>query len=102
MASRNVLSVDTEKLKYTIQDGFSTEGNKVSIELILPYSSLETVRNIKNCGQCPVGYMGQGCGRMLELQSNGVPSTCRLKRKHLSDLLRLLADSLDVASMTKE
>lgn len=99
MAKDNVLSVDMDRLKYGIRESFCKEGNKISIEIIIPYSSLETVRNIKRCGECPIGYMSHDCGRNIPMDAGCAPESCKLKKRHLSDLLRFIADSVDVSNM---
>lgn len=95
----NILRVDTNNLKYSITESFKDEGNTIDIKIVLPYSSLQTVRNIKCCSECPVGYMENNCGRRVPLDYDTLPESCKLKSLYISDLLRTLADSVDIANM---
>lgn len=95
------LNIETEKISYDIESSFSDKGNEIDINVKLPFSSLQTVHNIRNCGECPVGYMKRDCGRQVPLDCSHVPETCKLERLSLGDLLRALADCVDVAEITK-
>lgn len=93
------LKVETDKIKYNIEDSFANGGNTINIEIVLPFSSLQTVRNIRHCNECPVGYMDHNCGRHVPLDYDCVPESCKLQRLSMGDLLRFLAKSVDVANM---
>lgn len=93
------LKVETEEIKYEIEDSFKDGGNTIEIKIVLPYSSLQTVHNIRHCNECPVGYMDNNCGRRVSLDYDCVPESCKLKRLSMGDLLRFLAKSVDVANM---
>ena len=95
------LSVETDKISYKVDNSFGDKGNEINISVKLPYSSLQSAYNIKSCGECPVGYMKNNCGRRVPLDCGCVPDTCKLKRLSLGDLLRTLADCVDAAEITK-
>lgn len=101
MAKPYKLRIDTDSIKCNIRDDFRDGGNTIDIEIKLPYPSLQTVRNIRNCHECPVGYMDNNCGRRIPLDYNCVPETCKLKKVLVSDLLRLVATYVDIDNMTK-
>lgn len=94
------LKVETDKIKYNIEDSFANGGNTINIEIVLPFSSLQTVRNIRHCNECPVGYMDHNCGRRIPLDHDCVPESCKLEKVSLSDILRYIADSIDIVNMT--
>lgn len=48
------LKVETEEIKYEIEDNFKDGGNTIEIKIVLPYSSLQTIHTIKHCNECPV------------------------------------------------
>lgn len=93
------LKIETEEIKCEIGDNFEDDGDTIDIKIVLPYSSLQTVHNIRNCNECPVGYMNHNCGRRLPLDCDCVPESCKLKRLSMGDLLRLLAKSFNDADM---
>ena len=45
--------------------------------------------------------MKRDCGRQVPFDCSRVPETCKLERLSLGDLLRALADCVDVAEITK-
>ncbi len=93
------LKIETEEIKYEIEDSFKDGGNTIEIKIVLPYSSLQTIHTIKHCNECPVGYMQHNCGRRIPLDYDCVPESCKLKRLSMGDLLRFLAKSVDVAEI---
>ena len=99
MSKQISLEVNTDELEFILNDKFENDGNIIELKAKLPYSSLQTVRNIGHCNECPVGYMCHNCGRRIPLDYNCVPESCKLKRIPISDLLRLIADYIDIANM---
>ena len=98
---------DSNDFEYSITADYDDGGNTIRVDITLPYGSLTTVQNIHDCNECPVGYprtareLGyeHGCGWKTPIKSGCRPETCKLYIKTLSDVLRELADKLDVERM---
>lgn len=94
-------------LEYSITADYNENGNTIRVDITLPYESLTTIQNVKDCGECPIGYnstayeldYNRGCGKQVPVKSGCRPETCRLNIKALSDVLRQLADRLDIERM---
>ena len=99
--------IDSNDFEYSITADYDDGGNTIRVDITLPYGSLTTVKNIHDCNECPVGYsrtareLGyeHGCGWKAPIKSGGRPENCKLNIKTLSDILRELADKLDVERM---
>lgn len=100
--------IDSNDLEYSITADYSDGGgNTVRVDITLPYGSLTTVQNIHDCNECPIGYprtaqeLGyeHGCGWKAPMKHGCRPETCKLNIKTVSDVLRELADKLDVERM---
>lgn len=74
-------------VKYTLT------GQKLSIDIELPYNSLECITLPENCYKCPNGYM-HDCGRNSPFKPEDSvkrPDTCKLKQ---IDIMKLIQDEL--------
>lgn len=91
--------IDSNDFEYSITADYDDGGNTIRVDITLPYGSLKTVQNIHDCNECPVGYYEHGCGWKAPIKSGCRPETCKLNIKTLSDVLRELADKLDVEKM---
>lgn len=92
---------------YKVHISYGSTGNNIILDITLPYESFTTIQDIGDCGECPIGYNrtgykldpNSGCGKQVPVKSGCRPETCRLNIKTLSDVLRQLADKLDVERM---
>lgn len=75
---------------------YTYTGQKLSIEIELPYESLKCMKLPENCMQCPNGYM-HNCGRNVPFKSEDYikrPDTCRLKEIPIEELIRKELESI--------
>lgn len=86
---------------YELDESITDNGTELDIHITLPFSSLRTTCDINDCNECPVGYMKHNCGRNVPLDTGHKSANCKLKRVYMSDLLREIANYLDVKAMTK-
>lgn len=99
--------IDSADLDYRVNLSYDSRGNNITLDITLPYESFTTIQDIGDCGECPIGYNStgykldpnSGCGKQVPIKSGCRPETCRLNIKTLSDVLRQLADKLDVERM---
>lgn len=69
---------------------YTNTGQKLSIEVELPYKSFECFTLPENCLHCPNGYM-HGCGRNSPFKPEDYekrPDTCKLKLVNIEELIK--------------
>lgn len=88
--SKSKMQLNNSEISYEISNKFNDSGNKIDINIILPFSSMRTAADVKDCNNCPVGYMHHCKGK-----KNG----CELNRVSVSSILREIADLIDVDEM---
>lgn len=79
--------------KIQIQKKLTNEGPQITITL--PWSLLKAIEIPKNCEQCPVGYMDQGCGRNVPFQDSDRkkrPDTCKLSQLTAEDIAKIIKE----------
>lgn len=92
---------------YKVHLSYDSRGSNITLDITLPYESFTTIQDIGDCGECPIGYTrtayeldpNSGCGKQVPIKPGCRPETCRLNIRTLSDVLRQLADKLDVERM---
>lgn len=81
----------SRETKTEVKKEFNDIGEKITITttIQLKYEDMEVSQLPKNCYQCPVGFMKNGCRREVPLTCNGKPNTCKLKAVNLDDVVTM-------------
>ena len=66
-------------------------GSMVTINIVIPYSQLQTFQMPESCNRCPCGYSDNDCGRNVPFTDRDYehrPDTCKLQRAKILDIIK--------------